>query len=158
MHMRRLELVESMPVSQEPSVRVAIATRDGKTVHGHFGSAQRFSVYDVSSAGVRFVETISFDDVSDESGNHAAQGDDRNGAKIAALDGVGVLVVQAIGGPVAARVIRAGMHPVKISEPQPIADVVAQLKALLLGDPPPWLRKVARGGQKRSMDFLDDDD
>ena len=145
------------PVTGE-ILRVAIATRDGQAVNAHFGSAKRFVVYDVSERSARFIETIAFDEVSDESGNHTRDGDDRNGAKISALAGTGLLVVQAIGGPVAARVIRAGIHPIKLANGESVAEVVQQVQALLGSERPPWLRKVLQKGRERSMDFLDDDD
>jgi len=137
---------------------VAIATRDGRAVNAHFGSAQRFVVYDVSPKGSRFVETIAFDAVSDEAGNHTTEGDDRNGAKIRALSGVELLVVQAIGGPVAARVIRAKIHPIKVSTPDPVEEVLIRVQEMLAGDPPPWMRRILQQNQVRSMDFLDEDD
>jgi len=158
MSMRRLALVPDDAPSDGPSLRVAIATRDGRAVNAHFGSAQRFVVYDVSPGGARFVETIAFDAVSDESGNHTTEGDDRNGAKIRALCGVELLVVQAIGGPVAARVIRAKIHPIKVSTPDPVEEVLIRVQEMLAGDPPPWMRRILQQNQVRSMDFLDEDD
>ena len=158
MSVRRLALVQPPAADDEVRLRVALATRDGRTMSGHFGSAQRFVIFEVSANARRFLETISFEDVSDESGSHTTQGDDRNAAKIAALSDVDVLVVQAIGGPVAARVIRAQIHPVKFSEPEPIEDILRRLSTMLLDSPPPWLRKVMQQKQTRSMDFLDDDD
>lgn len=160
MHTRRLALVQEesqAKLTKGPTVRVAIATRDGKAVNAHFGSATRFVVYDVSSSHHAFVETITFDDVSDESGSHPADGDDRNGTKIGTLDGVHLLVVQAIGGPVAARVVRAGIHPIKMVGMESVEAVLGKVQELLQGEPPPWLRRVLLPGRDRSMDFLDDD-
>ena len=164
MPMRRLALVPTEPPEQSeaegPSLRVALATRDGRQMNAHFGSARRFVVYDVTPSAKRLVETISFEEVSDQSGEHTKQGDDRNGQKIEALSGVELLVVQAIGGPVAARVIRAQIHPVKMSEPESIESVLGKVQAMLTGEQPVWLRKVLQKKQRqgRSMDFLDDDD
>lgn len=160
MSMRRLALVPdaTAPLPAGPRLRVAIASHDGQAVNAHFGSAKRFVVWDVGAQDATFVETIAFDDVSDESGEHTTQGDDRNGAKINALAGVQLLVVQAIGGPVAARVVRAKIHPIKLSDREPVDVVVRKIQDLLRGDLPPWLRRVVNQGQERSMDFLDDED
>jgi nitrogen fixation protein NifX len=161
MSMRRLSLVPSPEAEAEvqgPSVRVALATQDGRTMNAHFGSAKRFVVYDVSASGVRLVETISFEAVSDESGEHTKEGDDKNGMKIKALSGTELLVVQAIGGPVAARVIKAQIHPIKFSNPEPVDQIIGKVQDMLRGDTPPWLRKILLRKTERSMDFLDGDD
>ncbi len=158
--MRRLALVRPAEERSATSeyLRIAIASRDGRAVNAHFGSAKRFVVYDVAPNEARLVETIAFDDVSDESGTHTTEGDDRNGMKIRALDGVQLLVVQAIGGPVAARVIRAKIHPIKLTDSEPVVVVIDKVRALLSGDTPPWLRRVINQGRSRSMDFLDEDE
>lgn len=39
------------------ATRVAVASRDGVTVHQHFGRATHFQIYDVDGDGFRFVET-----------------------------------------------------------------------------------------------------
>lgn len=167
MPVRRLALVQppraqtittEQPAGEERTVRVAIATHDGRAVNAHFGSAKRFMVYDVTATSSHLVETLAFEEVSNESGEHTQVGDDRNGEKIAALSGVGLLLVQAIGGPVAARVIRAGIHPLKFGNGEPVETLLEQVKTMLRGDPPPWLRRVLQQGRTRSMDFLDDTD
>lgn len=146
------------PGSPKRAVRVAIATRDGRAVNAHFGSAKRFVVYEVSATSSRFIESLTFESVSNESGEHSRVGDDRNGEKISALSAVDLLLVQAIGGPVAARVIRAGIHPLKFANGEPIGALIQQIQTMLCGDAPPWLRRVLNQGQARSMDFLDDND
>lgn len=159
MPMRRLSLVPSTETEfGGPAVRVALATQDGRTMNAHFGSAQRFIVYDVSAEAVRLVETISFEAVSDESGEHTKEGDDKNGTKIKALAGIDLLVVQAIGGPVAARVIKAQIYPIKLPSAEPVDQVIGKVQDMLRGDTPPWLRKILLRKTERSMDFLDGDD
>lgn len=139
-----------------PRLRIAIATRDMKSLNAHFGSAQRFAIWDVSPQNARFVEAVAFDDVSDESGAHQSEGDDRIGPKVEALAGCNLLFVLAIGGPAAAKVVRAHIHPVKLLNPESIPSVIERVQAMMVGNPPPWLRKAM--GVKRSMDFLDEDD
>ena len=148
---------ESLP-SQGPCLRVAVATQDSRMMNAHFGSARRFVVYEVSATERRRLQTVDFSEVSSESGEHTARSDDRNGEKIAALADVDVLVVQAIGGPVAARVIRARIHPIKVPQAQPIEQVIDQVQQLLQSPPPPWLRRLFQQRGTRSMDFLDDSD
>ncbi|MDR3374427.1 MAG: nitrogen fixation protein NifX [Ancalomicrobiaceae bacterium] len=144
---RRLSLVDtetgtSSPTRPQGAVRVAIASRDMKNLNAHFGSASKFAVYDVTKEGWHFVEALSFDDASDESGAHKTDGDDRITPKIAALTGCHLLFCLAIGGPSAAKVVAAKIHPIKVPSPSPIEEVLERTRVMLNGTPPPWLRKV----------------
>jgi len=140
-----------------PRLRVAIATQDGKSLNAHFGSARRFAVYDVTPDTSEFAELVTFDDTSDESGAHDAEAD-RIGPKVAALAGCHLLFVLAIGAPAAAKVVKARIHPVKLAEPEPIDQVLTKVKALMVGQPPPWLRKAMNASQERSFDDFDQED
>ena len=127
---RRLQVVatedEAVPRTPAPgAVRVAIATRDMKSLNAHFGSAPRFAVYDVTKVGWEFVEAVAFDEGTDESGAHKSEGDDRIAPKVGALAGVHLLFCLAIGGPSAAKVVAAGIHPIKTPQPAPIPGATA---------------------------------
>ena len=145
---RRLSLVptdgavEAAPERAAGAVRVAIATNDMKGLNAHFGSASRFAVYDVGKDGWSFVEALAFDDVTEESGNHKTDGDDRITPKVEALSGCHLLFCLAIGGPSAAKVVSAKIHPIKVQGPSPIDEVLDRTRTMLRGAPPPWLRKV----------------
>ncbi|CAH2599528.1 Protein NifX [Rhodovastum atsumiense] len=159
---RRLTLIDpepAMPLTPStPHLRVAIATNDLKSLNAHFGSARRFAIYDVTPKETRFIEAVSFDDVSDESGAHVPEGMDRIGPKVAALTGCHLLFVLAIGGPAAAKVVGARIHPVKLATPETIESILGRVQGMMTGNPPPWLRKVmALQGPPRSMDFLDEE-
>lgn len=52
--------------------------------------------------------------------------------------------VAAIGGTAAARVVNAGLMPVKVAEGSSVAELLQRLQGVLQGTPPPWLRKVMR--------------
>ncbi|WP_298351737.1 nitrogen fixation protein NifX [Rhodoblastus sp.] len=160
MNAARFSLVENEPApspSALAAVRVAIATGDMKSLNAHFGSARRFAIYDVTTQGWRFVEACAFDDVSDESGSHKQEGDDKIGQKIEALKGCHLLFCLAIGGPSAARVVAAKIHPIKITQPQPIEAVLERTRTMLNGAPPPWLRKVlAEAGFAAKNSFLEE--
>ncbi len=144
MTVRQLRLIDSEATSAAPApaLRIAIATQDMKGLNAHFGSARKFAIYDVTPTSASFVSAVGFDHVSEETGQHKDDGDDRIGPKVDALAGVHLLFVRAIGGPAAAKVVRAGIHPVKIAEPQPIDTVIARVQGMLAGSPPPWLRKI----------------
>jgi nitrogen fixation protein NifX len=159
MAMRLNQLDDERPAENTgPMLRIAIASRDGRSLNAHFGSAEKFVVYDVSAHGHAFVRAIEMSSVSDESGDHKAESEDKNARKIALLAGCNIVFVLAIGGPVATKVIHAGIHPIKIAEPEPVDSVLAKVKSFLIADPPPWMRKVLAAKTSRSMSFLDDDD
>ncbi|MBV5266343.1 nitrogen fixation protein NifX [Pinisolibacter aquiterrae] len=145
---RRLTLVPTdgaetpAPERAAGAVRVAIATNDMKGLNAHFGSAARFAVYDVTKAGWSFVEALAFDDVTPESGQHKTDGDDRITPKVEALTGCHLLFCLAIGGPSAAKVVSAKIHPIKVANPSSIDEVLERTRTMLNGAPPPWLRKV----------------
>ncbi|ACI51344.1 nitrogen fixation protein NifX [Gluconacetobacter diazotrophicus PA1 5] len=161
---RRLQLIEpeaggdGAAAGVVPRLRIAIATQDMKALNAHFGSARRFAVWDVTPDDAHFVEAVGFDDVSDESGAHKVDVDDRIGPKVDALAGCNLLFVLAIGGPAAAKVVGAHIHPVKLPAPQSIASVIERVQTMMKGNPPPWLRKVMGAAVPRSMDFLDEED
>jgi nitrogen fixation protein NifX len=159
MTMRRLGLVPDHEPAPGARVRMAIASNSGKALDAHFGSARKFVVYDVSGTDSQFVEVIDFSDASDQSGEHAASADERNDAKIAALTGCQILLVLAIGGPVAAKVVKAGIHPIKVATPEPIAGVIEKMQAMIVGAAqPPWLRKLLVPQAQRSLSLLDLED
>jgi Dinitrogenase iron-molybdenum cofactor. len=53
-----------------------------------------------------------------------------------------VIYIAAVGGPAAAKIVKLGIHPVKLAAIVPIADIVAQLQSVIADAPPPWLAKV----------------
>ncbi|MEZ5900400.1 MAG: nitrogen fixation protein NifX [Hyphomicrobiaceae bacterium] len=163
MNVRRLRLIEdevnvTETQTKPAGVRIAIATQDMKNLNAHFGSARKFAIYDVTPDSWAFIEAVGFDDVSDEGGSHKDDGDDRITPKVDALKGVNLLFVRAIGGPAAAKVVRAKIHPIKIPDSQPIDDVICRVQTMLKGSPPPWLRKVlAETGNIEKPAFAEED-
>ncbi|PCK76940.1 nitrogen fixation protein NifX [Rhizobium sophoriradicis] len=160
---RRLSLVpdgvhSSAPKRKAGALRVAIATQDMRFLDAHFGSAKRFAVYDVSPDDWKLVEVLDFDDVSDESGKHRNEGDDRIAPKVKALKGCHLLFCLAIGGPSAAKVVSAKIHPIKVPDPQLIEAVLSRTQAMLRTTPPPWLRKVlTEAGATEKKPFDEED-
>lgn len=161
---RRLQLVESHQKDNlsgktevAPLLRIAIATNDMQSLNAHFGGANRFSIWDVTSDDAHFVEALGFQDISDQSGLHKNEGEDKITPKVQALSGCKLLFILAIGGPAAAKVVNAGIHPVKLPAKESIPSIIKRVQEMMKGNPPPWLRK-AMGMPSRSMDFLDEDD
>jgi len=123
-------------------MKVAIATQDLKSVDAHFAGARTIAIYEVSVEGSRMLEAIRFDIASAEDGNHGDDSEDRITPRLDAIRGCQLLFVRAIGGPAAAKVVNARIHPIKVTSDEPIGDVLARCQTMLKGNPPPWLRKV----------------
>ena len=45
------------------------------------------------------------------------------------------------------------IHPIKVNQPEDIGALLEQLRTVLNGTPPPWLRKAMLKGRERSFDF-----
>lgn len=133
-------------------MKVAFATQDKERVDAHFGWAKSLVVYEVTPSGHQFVESFEFGDKLEEDGD-----EDKLAPKLEAIKDVAILYVAAIGGSGAARVVAMKIHPIKVPQPEPIADILDKLQAVLNGTPPPWLRKALLKDGERSFDFEDDE-
>jgi nitrogen fixation protein NifX len=131
-------------------MKVAFATQDLKRVDAHFGWAKNIAIYEIGPDGSKFLEAIQFDGDLKEDGN-----EDKLAPKIEAVKDCAILYVAAIGGSGAARVVANNIHPMKVSQPENIEDLLAKLSDVLKGTPPPWLRKALSKGQEKSLDFED---
>jgi nitrogen fixation protein NifX len=123
-------------VSDSPdTLKVAFATKDMETINAHFGGAKEFVVYDVTKEGYALSEVRKTD-------TSELQGDDKTAFKVKALEGVNIMYCESIGGTAAAKVIRAGINPMKVQEPVKIETVLDQLITMLNGNPPPWIKRI----------------
>lgn len=133
-------------------MKIAFATQDKERVDAHFGWAKSIVVYDVTPEGHRFVESFEFGDKLEEDGD-----EDKLAPKLEAIKDVAILYVAAIGGSGAARVVAMKIHPIKVPQPESIAEILDKLQAVLKGTPPPWLRKALAKDNERSFDFENDE-
>ena len=130
-----LPKIESYEDGDMPgSVRVAVASDKGDTLSGHFGSCLRFLVYQVSPSEIRLV------DIRDTMDAEFAE--DRNLWRAQLIGDCHVCYVVSIGGPAAAKVIRADIYPIKIPDGGPAVKVLAGFQKAMVDSPPPWLLKI----------------
>lgn len=115
------------------SIRLACASNTGEMLDGHFGSCERFLIYQVSAREARLIAL--------RSTLETEYAEDKNLARAELIADCDVLYVQSIGGPAAAKVIRANVHPIKIAVSSPARDSVARLQ-VSLASPPPWLARI----------------
>jgi len=116
------------------SVRVAIASDRGDTLSGHFGSCIRYLVYQVSATASRLI------DIRDAMDADFAE--DKNLFRCQLIGDCHVVYVVSIGGPAAAKVIRADIYPIKLPDGGPAAEVIARFQQAMAESPPPWLLKI----------------
>lgn len=115
------------------SIRVAIAANRGENLDGHFGSCDRFLIYQVGPSEIRLIDI--------RSTAEADGADDKNAARSALIGDCQIVYVQSIGGPAAAKVVRADVHPIKKPEGGPARIVLQELQGRL-SSPPPWLAQI----------------
>lgn len=115
------------------SLRVAVAANRGENLDGHFGSCERFLVYQLSSSAMKLIDVRSALDCEGA--------EDKNAARAEMIGDCQLVFVQSIGGPAAAKVVRAGVHPVKKPKGGPAREILAELQSRL-DCPPPWLAQI----------------
>lgn len=151
--MRRLRLIRTEDAAQDRKgrcckMKIAFATQDLVRVDAHFGWAKNIVIYELDQDGHQFIEAVQFDGELQEDGV-----EDKLIPKLEAVKDCAILYVSAIGGSAAARVVAQNIHPMKVSEPEPIVELLAKLQDVLKGAPPPWLRKALLKGQARQFEF-----
>jgi len=118
------------------SVRIACASNDGINVDGHFGSCSQFMIYQISADQARLIE-IRGTDIP-----NGLEVDDKNVFRAELIQDCQVLYIASVGGPAAAKIVKLGIHPMKLPGIESIADIIEQLQTVIAGTPPPWLAKA----------------
>ncbi|MBU0622572.1 MAG: dinitrogenase iron-molybdenum cofactor biosynthesis protein [Gammaproteobacteria bacterium] len=131
------------------SLRVAVASNTEENLDGHFGSCPRFLVYQVGRDEIRLID-IRATNLTDEA-------EDKNIARANLIKDCQIVYVQSIGGPAAAKAVRANIHPVKAPEGGK-ANVALQRLQAVLDAPPPWLARILGVEAKSLSRFADVED
>ncbi len=116
------------------SIRVALASNSLDQLDGHFGSCTQFLVYQVSATDKRLIDV--------RSTSEAESAEDKNAFRASLIKDCHVLYVVSIGGPAAAKVIKAGIYPMKIVEGGTAEAALENLQKVMATSPPPWLAKI----------------
>ncbi len=141
------DLPEIMPYKagdMPESIRIAIGSNSGALINGHFGSCIRFLVYQLSRHACTLIDI--------RSTLEADSSDDRNLFRANLINDCHVVFVQSIGGPAAAKVIRADIYPIKVPD---VTEAVEQLKEFqrVFDAPPPWFAKALGYSAEASARF-----
>jgi nitrogen fixation protein NifX len=133
-------------------MKIAFASSDGSLVDQHFGLTQAFYLWDIDAQQARSVSKVDCSAGGDDP-------EDRIVARAAALDGCTLVYSLQIGGPAAAKLAARHIHPMKTTNPTPIAELVNRLQGALQSRPPPWLCRAMGIPPKVLMSIgIDEDD
>jgi nitrogen fixation protein NifX len=127
------------------SIRVACASNSGAMLDGHFGSCRHFLIFQVSASEQRLIEIRCIDD--------ARAQDDKNSYRAALISDCQILFVASIGGPAAAKVVRADVHIIKRPGGGMAEDEIHALQQVIGRDAPPWLAKVMGQSAQQRIRF-----
>ena len=116
------------------SLRIACASNSAEEMDGHFGSCKRFLIYQVNEKEIRLLESRKADGPESR--------DDKNIYRAELINDCQILFVASIGGPAAAKVVKAGVHPVKYPLGGNARECLMELQKTISVAPPPWLAKV----------------
>lgn len=128
------------------SIRVAVASNSSESLNGHFGSCLRYLIYEVNQVEHQLVDI--------RSAIEADFSDDRNGFRVDLIKDCQVLYVVSVGGPAAAKVIRAGIYPIKQIDGGEAEEILKSLKKVMAGSPPPWLAKILGADAEARIRFV----
>lgn len=124
-----------------PQLHIAFASTDGITVDGHFGSCEKFYIYKLNAQQIEEI------DVRNAEGG---RGSEKNAFRAQIIKDCQLMFCASIGGPAAAKVIRAGIHPLKSKNTPSISEQLIELQQRVsTGALPPWLAKLM--GQPDSL-------
>jgi nitrogen fixation protein NifX len=132
---KSLSLIEPYQDGDMPdSIRIAVASNTQEQLDGHFGSCLRYLIYQLSTQEMKLIDIRSAAD-ADKSG-------DKNGFRVNLIKDCQVLYIVSVGGPAAAKVIKAGIYPMKVTEGGSAREILSELQKVITTSPPPWLAKI----------------
>lgn len=124
----------------EGSIRVAVASNSEEQLNGHFGSCIRYLIYQMSATELKLIDA--------RSALQADFSDDKNLFRANLINDCDVGYFVSVGGPAAAKVIRAGVYPIKEISGGEAREVLGRLQKVMAHNPPPWLAKLLGASAK----------
>lgn len=128
-------------------MKVAFATTTGNQIDEHFGRAGTFAIYDINAEGAELVELRRVAEGDLDTGVVVTRGmgslhDEAVAGKIGKLSDVKIVYFTEIGGPSAAKLVRAGIMPLKGEPGTSIEAEAAKLVTTMRERPAPWMRRA----------------
>ncbi len=145
---RHVRLVEELKdVTKRHSVRIAFATSDLRHVDQHFGSAERFAIYEVMHDGTRLVEVAEFG-VQRQDGN-----ENKLLEKFVLISGCAAVYSLAIGPSAVRQLMGLGVQPIRVPEQSSINALLSGLQHELMEGPTGWLARALAAKEKGEERF-----
>ncbi len=117
-----------------PKLRLAVTSNNSDMIDGHFGSCLRILIYEVNKESWQLCDVRPV--------NTLENGLARTDYLVSLMDDCQLMATLSIGGPAAAKVTRADIHPLKQSMPTQSSVILEKLIEMLNGNPPPWIKKI----------------
>ncbi len=118
------------------SIRVAVASKQGVYVDGQFSQCPQFYIFQVSALEARLIMIRAANSTEPQS---AVQ---KQHYRAELIQDCKVLYSHSIGGQAAAKAIKLGVHPIKLTHTALVSEIIQQLQHVLSTSPPPWLAKT----------------
>jgi len=142
----KLPAIQSYKEDDMPgSVRVAVASATGEEVDGHFGSCPRYLVYQLSPDELRLIDIRTTEE--------ADVAEDKNAFRASIVKDCHVIFMQSVGGPAAAKIVRAGIYPMKKPEGGSASEALMELQNVMNSSPPPWLAKAMGADTGKTLKY-----
>jgi len=124
------------------TLRVAFASSDRLRVNQHFGAAEGFFVYDVTTEKTNLSAVGEFP-AAVMDGN-----EDKLATKIEFLSGCAAVFVMAVGGSAIKQLLAAGVQPVRIAEIDRVGDLLAEIQTGMRDGGVPWIDKALAASRR----------
>jgi nitrogen fixation protein NifX len=132
------------------SIRIAIASSSEEKVDGHFGSCLRYLIYQLSTEEYRLI------DIRSAAG--AENSDDKNAFRVNLVKDCHIIFFQSVGGPAAAKIVKAGVYPIKKPDGGSANETLEELQQVMKGTPPPWLAKAMGRDASKELKFSEENE
>ena len=131
---------------------VAFASMDGDMVDQHFGSAQAFYVFQVTSNEAKLITNKDFG-IEKKDGN-----EDKLKPKLSWLVGCDIVYCGSIGGSATRQLVTLGITPVKVKGGPDVEELIEAIQEQLKGEPEFWLGNILKQKRKQAegSDRFDD--
>ncbi len=127
-------------------IRVAFATSDLRRIDQHFGSAERFTLYQIEPGRSTLLMVSEFGSLAQDGNENKLL------EKFVVLDGCAAVYCLAVGASAVRQLVGMGVQPVKVSPGATIPAVLDELQRQLRDGPAGWLARVLARDQQKDPD------
>jgi len=145
----RPDFEETAPMDDN-GFRVAFASTDLKKVDQHFGSAERFAIYEVQPEEISMVEVFEFGDLAQDGNENKLM------EKFVALEQTLAVYCLAVGPSAVRQLMALGIQPLKVQYGTSINSTLKELQQELINGPDGWLARALASRQEKSETRFDE--